>query len=114
MAVIETAGAVVGAVAGVIALARTVSDWAERSCIIEIDNMSADTWDPVRRGSSSGSFQQPLPTRIDAFNNILITAVSDDFGEGAIGNLGFRGRDVVLLMDYSNPVVGENDLDASS
>ncbi|WP_436498967.1 hypothetical protein [Actinokineospora sp. HUAS TT18] len=109
MAVLE----IVGAAAGAYALAVAISDWAERSCVIEIANMSADYWDLVRKGSSSGSFQEPTVTRIEPFNNVLITAVSGDFGQGAVGNLGFRARDLVLLMDYSNPVIGNNDLDAS-
>lgn len=113
MAVFAVAGAIVGAASGAIALAKTVSDWAERSCVIEIANLSADYWDLSFKGASSGAFQEPTITRIEPFNNVLVAAVSDDFGEGAVGSLNFKGRDAVLFVDYSNPLIGENDLDAS-
>jgi hypothetical protein len=108
----STIGAVIGAIAGAVALAKELTDWAERSIVLEINNMSADTFELVRHGTSSGDLQQ-LPRTIEPFNNVIVAAASGSFGEGAVGNLGFRARDVVLLMDYSNPVVGENDLDAS-
>ncbi|MEU1506289.1 hypothetical protein [Kitasatospora sp. NPDC005748] len=101
----------VGATNEAIKLAETLSDWAERSCIIEIDNLTADTWELVHHGSSSGTFQEPVTTRLAPFDHVLITAVSSAIAQGAVGELRIRSFDVDLVLNYSNPFLGDNDLD---
>ena len=105
--------AAIGAAKAAIETAELISDWAERSAIIEIDNMSADTLEFVHFEMKSGDFQRPAPQKVRPFDHALITAVSATFGEGAVGDLHFKGRDITLFLDYSNPLVGPNDLDAT-
>lgn len=111
-AVIGAVAAAIGAVKGAIEVAEALSDWAERSAIIEITNMSADTLELVGVHRNSGDVQQPLPDKIRPFDHVIIVAVST-FGEGAIVDLNFRGRDMALFVDSSNPLVGENHLEAA-
>jgi hypothetical protein len=111
-AVLGAVAAVVGAAKGTIETAEMISDWAERSAIIEIANLSADTLRFAHFEMHSGDLQRPLPDKIRPFDHVLITAVSDTFLTGAVGDLHFQGRDMTLFLDYSNPVAGGNDLDA--
>jgi hypothetical protein len=113
MAVVETVIAVVGAVRGGVEAAQVAIDWAARSCVIEIDNMTAETLELTSQGHSSGGFAQSPPLRIGPWDHALITSHTTDIGQGAVGNLGFSGRDMGLLIDFGNPVVGENHLHAS-
>ena len=103
---------VVGIVAGVIATAAAISEWAPRSAIIEINNMTPETLELFQYETSSGDLQRPLLTVIQPFDSGLVVAVSHSLGEGAVGSLHLRGRDMWIDMDYANPEVGENDLDA--
>ncbi len=114
MPILETAAAVAGAAAATYEAVQWIADWAERSCIIEVANMTPEYWTLTQYGCSSGVFVDgALPTTIAPFGAALIKAASSTFAQGAVGNLGYQGRDVGLLMDYSNPEVGNNDLDTT-
>ncbi len=53
MPIFETVTAVVGATAATIAVIKAGVEWAERSCVIEVDDMSAETLELTRQGHES-------------------------------------------------------------
>lgn len=105
------AAQIAGATKAVIDAATAINSVLERSCMIEVINMTPENLEMHRRGTAYGSLGDLVPSRVAPFDSSIITANSS-FGVGAEGNLGFQGRDIVVLMDYSNPLVGDNTLQA--
>ena len=110
--VVETVVAVVGATKGAIEVVEGAIAAADRSCIIEIDNMTGDTLELADHTHESGRFQQQPPPRIEPWTHGLMSSRSTAIGQGAVGRIGFRGRDVRLDIDFGNPFVGSNRLHA--
>lgn len=112
---IEVVTAAVGAAVAAYNAAELAADWAERSCVIEIMNMTPERFELSRSGTSSGEFVAGhLPSVIQPFEAAIVKAASTVVSQGAVGNLGFQGRDVGIRLDFSNPFAGGNDLDVSS
>jgi hypothetical protein len=111
-AVAQTVSAVVGAAKAIIDAEKAAVEFAARSCVIEIDNMTAETLELTGQRNDSGGFGQGPPHRIAPFANAVLSAHSTALGQGAVGALGFTGRDMVLEMFYSNPFAGSNSFEA--
>lgn len=110
MAIAETIGiaiSVVKAAPEVISAVEGALEAFERSCVIEVVNMSPESMEPVGQAHESGAFGQ-APARIDAFTAGLMSSHSTDFAQGAVGRATFQGRDVTLTIHFSNPFVGDN------
>ena len=86
----------------------------DRSCIIEIVNTTGKRLRLYRSGSSSGTFERAPAPFLEPHQSVVCAARSTVAGSGAVGNIGYAGDAFNLLIDYSNPAVGANDLDAST
>lgn len=106
-----TAVAAVGAAEKVIEIAGEAIALAERSCVIDIANMTAETFEFGGSSHESGAFGQHPPPRIEPFDNAVMTSQSTAFAQGAVGTMRFNGRDVSLDVDFGNPFVGDNRID---
>ncbi len=86
----------------------------DRSCIIEIVNTTDERLRLSRSGHSSGTFERPPAPFLEPHQSVVCAARNTAAGRGAVGNIGYSGDGFNLLIDYSNPAVGANDLDAST
>jgi hypothetical protein len=105
-AIATTAVAAVGAAKAAIDALKAAIEFAERSCVIEIDNMTADSLELAHASHESGAFGQHPPPRIAPFDHVLMSSHSTAIAQGAVGRLGFTGRDMRLDIDFGNPFAG--------
>jgi len=85
----------------------------DRSCIVEVVNTTDERMKLVRSGHDSGTYQDAPPPFLEPRSTMVFSSRSTATARGAVGNVGFEGDGIVLLIDYSNPFAGDNDLDAS-
>jgi hypothetical protein len=107
-AIASTAAAVVGAAKQAIEAAEAVVEAADRSCVVEVDNMTPESLELTGHSHESGGFAQSPAPRIEPFSPVIMSSHSTDFAQGAVGQAVFRGRDFLLTVKFSNPFVGEN------
>lgn len=113
MAVLETAIAVAGAAGTAIQVLQDAVDATERSCVIEVTNMTAETLEFEGSHHGSGGFAQGPPARIDRWDNGLFSCQNTALLQGVEGRATFRGRDMRLHVDFVNPFVGGNECHAT-
>lgn len=87
MAVASVAAAVqvVGAIPEAVNALEAALALADRSCVIEVDNMTADSFALASHSHESGASQKPPPARVEPFDNALCSSHSTAVGQGAVG-----------------------------
>ncbi len=117
IAPLAAAAVVVGAIAAAAAVVEGVKGLLDslgfdRSCILEIVN-ATDEWLTIEVAETeSGAFHTPPPAQIAPRTSVVFTAGSRFAGEGASGHTTVTGNGFHFFMDWSNPFIGSNDIDA--
>ncbi|MFD7447202.1 hypothetical protein [Streptomyces sp. NPDC059909] len=116
MAVLETLGtatAIIGAsiaaVAGTKALLNELG--FDRSAIIEVVNATGEALRVDVVEPESGAFHDWPASYIEPADNLLFTMRSRHAGEGVGGHMTLVGNGFTVFVDWSNPLVGPNDID---
>lgn len=110
VAVIKMAVELVGAAKTVIDGLGSALEAFERSCVIEVDNLTAESLEVGPHSHESGAFGQG-PMRIGPFDHALMSSHSTAIAQGAVGSFSFTGRDLNLTADFGNPFIGSNRID---
>jgi hypothetical protein len=84
----------------------------DRSCIVEIVNATDEPLEIAVAETESGAFHDLPPRTIEPRSSIWFTAGSTYVGEGASGHTTVAGNRFHFFVDWSNPFVGSNDIDA--
>jgi hypothetical protein len=84
----------------------------DRSCIVEIVNATDEPLEIAVAETESGAFHDLPPRTIEPRSSIWFTAGSTYVGEGASGHTTVAGDRFHFFVDWSNPFVGSNDIDA--
>jgi hypothetical protein len=85
----------------------------QRSCVVEVVNTTNEQLKLTFTNHDSGAFGEAPPPWIEPRSTMVFSSHSTAAGRGAVGSLTLEGDRFALMMDWSNPFIGDNDLDAS-
>jgi len=112
-AVVAGAAAAVAAAPAVIEAVKKVLDEFERSVVIEVVNLTDETFRVEGAHHDSGGFGTAPPPAVPPRKSVVFSSRSTAPGRGTVGNLRLVSSDLWLGMTWHNAFVGSNEFRSS-